>query len=315
MQTKRIYLQNHDAINFTFVQNKDDFIVEEVPYGTFSNSGNFMILKIRKINTSTWDLLDIISDTLEIPLNQIGYAGLKDKSATTIQYISIPLKKGKNYKELDNQKIKVLQTFRHEHKLKIGNLAGNRFKINLKDIDAIDLPTIYQTLSQIQKNGMPNYFGYQRFGKDTTFEHCKDVVYGEKIEKNNKLKHLLISAYQSYFFNAWLVKRIEISKENNANKLFSLDGDIYSDYEKKTITGIMTGRKVKRASSKAREIEEQFDDIFIHEKGSRRDAWIVPQNIKNKFNKETNILTLEFTLPKSSYATVFIENIANKNLK
>ncbi len=315
MNTKRLYIQNHEPIEFKFKQSIDTFYVEEIPLRQFSKKGNILIIKIKKQYTSTWELIHHISDVLEVPENQIGYAGLKDKSATTIQYISVPLKQGKNYKDLNTNKIKVLDTFLHNQKLKIGDLSGNRFKIVLQDINPDDLTTIYQTISQIQKNGMPNYFGYQRFGTETTFEQCKDIVYGETFTNDKKLKHLQVSAYQSYFFNGWLAKRVEISKEQNSNKLVSLEGDLFFDREKTTISGLMPGRKTMRSTAKAREIEKEFDDEFIHEKGSRRASWIKPQNIKNKFNKEENTLELTFTMPKSSYATVFIENIANKNLR
>ncbi len=315
MKTKRIYLQEHEPIDFNFNQNKYDFIVEEIPLYQFSNRGNFFILKIKKQFLSTWELIKTISKELEITENLIGYAGLKDKNATTTQYISIPLNKSRDYKRLNGKNIQVLETYQHNQKIKIGDLNGNKFKIILKEINEVDLPIIYQTLSQIQKNGMPNYFGYQRFGKDTTFEQCKNIVYGDEFTIDKKLKHLQISAYQSYFFNAWLAFRVGLSKENKSKKFLQLDGDIFLDREKKIISGLLVGRKVMRAKSKAREIEEQFDDMFIHEKGLRRAAWVIPQNIKNKFIKDKNWLELEFVLSKSSYATVFIENLANKNFK
>jgi tRNA pseudouridine13 synthase len=162
---------------------------------------------------------------------------------------------------------------------------------------------------------MSNYFGYQRFGKDYDFEKAKRVTYGEEVLANKKLEHLLVSAYQSYFFNSWLSKRVELSKEDECNKLQALEGDIFLNNDKKTITGLLPGRKVMRATKAAREIEKEFDDEFIHAKGFRREAWIKPIDLKNKFIKEKNHLILEFTLPKSSYATVLIENIANKNFK
>ncbi|MEA3498143.1 MAG: tRNA pseudouridine(13) synthase TruD [Campylobacterota bacterium] len=317
MITQRIYLQNHKPINFTFNQNRYDFIVDEIAAFKFSGGGNFMILRIKKVFTSTWELISIISKTLGIDEHLIGYAGLKDKNATTTQYISIPLNKSRDYKLLESKNIKVLETYRHHSKLKIGDLEGNRFKITLKDVDVNDLPVIYQTISQIQKHGMPNYFGYQRFGKENNFQKAKDIVYGDEILRDKKLDTFLRTAYQSYFFNAWLVSRVELSKEQGLKKLLVLDGDIFQDKEKKIITGLMPGRKVNRSKSKASEIESNFDDPFIHDKGFRRAAWIKPQNIKNKFipkdDSKKNWLEIEFTLPKSSYATVFIENIANKN--
>lgn len=313
MQLKRIYLQNHKPINFTFNQNRYDFIVQEIPLAPFSNRGNYLILKIKKIFTSTWELLSIISKKLDIDENLIGYAGLKDKNATTTQYISIPLSKSRDYNNINSKYIEILETYKHDKKLKIGDLSGNKFKITLKDIDINNLPIIYKVLSQIQKHGMPNYFGFQRFGKENNFKKAKDIVEGIEILSDKKLETFMKSAYQSYFFNAWLVKRVELS--SGLNKLLPLDGDIYKNKDKKIITGLMPGRKCIRSKDKARVIEEQFDDIFIQEKGFRRDAWIVPQNIQNKYIQDKNWLELEFTLPRSSYATVFIENIANKNYR
>jgi len=308
--SNRLYLYDHTPLNFTFMQNKDDFVVEEIPLNQFTNNGNVLILKIRKIDLSTWDLIKIISEILNISESLIGYAGLKDKNATTTQYISIPLNKSKEYKLLNSKNIKVLDTFRHNQKLKIGDLLGNRFKINIKDIDPNDIGTIYQIISKIQKHGMPNYFGYQRFGIENDFEKTKSIVYGETLIKDKKLNKFLSTAYQSYFFNSWLSKRVQLSKDQNSNKLISIEGDIFNS---KTITGLLPGRKIIRAKAKAREIEELYDDLFIHNKGYRRDAWINPSMIKNHYNSKTNSMMIEFTLPKSSYATVFIESIANKN--
>ena len=313
MQTQRIFLQTHEPLNFTFKQNKFDFIVDEITDTKFKGKGNFLILRIKKQFTSTWELLSIISEKLDIDEHLIGYAGLKDKNATTTQFISIPLNKSKEYKLLNSKNIQVLQTFIHDKKLKIGDLVGNKFKITLKDIDPTTLPLIYQTISQIQKNGMPNYFGFQRFGKDSNFEKSKDICYGEEILRNKKLDKFMKLAYQSYFFNAWLAKRIEISKEQNSKKLVTLSGDVFNLNDRSIITGLLPGRDIVRAKNEAGKLEEQFDDPFIHDKGYRRDAWIKPLNIKNKFNQEYNSMVLEFTLPKSSYATVFIEAIANKN--
>ena len=313
MQTQRIFLQTHEPLTFTFKQTKDDFIVDEISDIQFKGKGNFLILKIKKQSTSTWELISIISETLNIEEHLIGYAGLKDKNATTTQYISIPANKSKEYKLLNSKNIKVIGTFKHDKKLKIGDLVGNRFKITLKDVSPDSLPQIYQTLSQIQKHGIPNYFGFQRFGKESNFEKSQRITNGEEILKDKKLEKFLKLAYQSYFFNAWLAKRIELSRENNSKKLLPLDGDVFNLHDRTIITGLLPGRDILRAKKEARVIEEEFDDIFIQEKGYRRDAWIKPLDIKNKYNKETQSLVLEFSLPKSSYATVFIENIANKN--
>lgn len=77
----------------------------------------------------------------------------------------------------------------------------------------------------------------------------------------------------------------------------------------------MCGRDVFRARNEARKIEEEFDDTYIQEKGLRRDAIIFPKNIFVNYNSEEKKCKVKFTLPKASYATVLIENVANKNLR
>jgi len=192
-------------------------------------------------------------------------------------------------------------------------LAGNKFKITLHDVASDILPQIYQTLSQIQKHGLPNYFGFQRFGKESNFEKSQRICNGEEVLKDKKLEKFMKLAYQSYFFNAWLAKRVELSKLGNSKKLISIKGDVFNLRDRSIITGLLPGREILRAKDEAGIIEKEFDDLFIQHKGYRRDAWIKPTGIKNKYDAETKSLMLEFSLPKSSYATVFIENIANKN--
>jgi len=311
INSSRVFLQTHDPLTFSFNQNRYDFIVDEIPLNEFSNSGNYLILKIKKQFTSTWELLNIISSKLDISENLIGYAGLKDKNATTTQYISIPLKQSRDYQYLNSKHIEILDTFKHNNKIKIGDLKGNKFKITLKDITPEDLPIIYQTLSQIQKHGLLNYFGAQRFGKDNSFKACKEVAYGETIHNNKKLHYFLMASYQSYFFNSWLRQRVKLSKEKGLKKLEILDGDVFNQMDKKTITGLLPGRNIIRAKNIAREIEEIFDDQFIHEKGYRRDAVVKVTNLKTKFLEDEKWLELEFELPSSSYATVLIETLRN----
>lgn len=328
---RRIYPLNEKILNFKFVQNEEDFIVEEQPI-KFSLNGSFLILKIKKNNCDTWELIDRLAKFLGIYSNEIGYAGLKDKRATTTQYISIPKKYSKEIKLFRNKKIEILETFLHNEKLNIGDLEGNRFKINLHNVEIPDVNHIQKIIKIISKNGIPNYFGYQRFGKEVVenFEKAKAVVYGEEIVKDKKLSKMLISAYQSSFFNAWLVERLAISKEEFA----LLDGDIFLDLEKNKIftpkaitqnilndfkaqkitpTGLLPGRKVFKAMGEALKIESKYDDVYIQEKGYRREAIVYPKNITCKYDASKNICTLDFILPKGSYATVLVEYLANRN--
>ena len=72
---------------------------------------------------------------------------------------------------------------------------------------------IEEALGQIVNLGIPNYFGFQRFGIDgDNYKKGKEIIEGKLKERNRNLKQMYINAYQSYLFNSWLSKRIEISK-------------------------------------------------------------------------------------------------------
>jgi tRNA pseudouridine13 synthase len=328
---ERFYPKNDKTLNFKFVQNEEDFIVEEQPI-KFSGAGSFLVLKIVKNNCDTWELIDRLAKFLNVFSNEIGYAGLKDKRATTTQYITIPKKYSKEIKLFRNKKIEIIDTFLHKEKLNIGDLEGNRFKINLHNIGITDINHIQKIIKLIVKEGMPNYFGYQRFGKDVVdnLAKAKDVVYGEEIVKDKKLSKMLIAAYQSSFFNAWLVERLQLSNE----EFKLLDGDIFLDLQKDklftpkvitaniindfnnfkiTPTGLLPGRKVFKAVGEALLIEQKYDDLYIQENGYRREAIVFPRDITCKYDANKKICSLDFVLPKGSYATVLVEYLANKN--
>ncbi len=69
------------------------------------------------------------------------------------------------------------------------------------------------------EKGIPNYYGYQRFGEDArSYEQGKEIAHSGKKLKGAKEK-LLVSAYQSYLYNNWLSERIKISKTISFNTI------------------------------------------------------------------------------------------------
>lgn len=172
-----------------------------------------MILKIRKKDLSTFELLNIISKKLNIKKSDIGYAGLKDKNALSIQYISLNKKIAKNIESIEFDNIKILDSTYHNNKIKIGHLKGNKFHIRIKKLNKINADKIRNIIKIILDSGMPNYFGFQRFGNRGDNYNDGKAILQHKIKiRDKKLVKFLISAYQSYLFNHWLRKRIEISR-------------------------------------------------------------------------------------------------------
>jgi len=355
----KTYAYNHDPIGFNFLQSVERFHVEELPLYQPSGKGEYLFLDIKKYDLSTWRLIHILKQATGADDREIGYAGLKDKSATTIQTISIPKKYEKMLKNITTERIEILSQNYNHSPLKIGQLKGNKFKITLHDIKAPEAEKFMKLAKNMSQNGIPNYFGYQRFGEDgRSWEQGKEIANSGKQLKGAKEK-LLVSAYQGYMFNRWLSSRVSLSKVIDTNtiaiaskkldypielveelakqshffKLFI--GDCLLGYPKGrstyckdmahaalrfsnqevSPTGLLPGDKAIRAESDARYLEEPYDDDELTRvRGDRRYAWIWPRDISGIHDKNSNHLTIGFSLPKGSYATAFLEEIGKKSL-
>ena len=304
-------------------------------------------------------MIDIFSNYLGIKAREIGYAGLKDKNGLTTQYISLPAKFEEKLEKFSNENIKIVEKIRHKNKIRRGHLKGNRFFIRLKKVNPTDAKKITQVLKQIKTLGIPNYFGYQRFGNDgDNYLLGKDIIDGKTKMKDKKKKDFLISSYQSHLFNLALSKRVELSKmieSFNIQELVSmlnmplnnvkllkeqkhffktLAGDLFEHYpygklffiedikseadkfynKDRVPTGLICGKKVKKSVGFAREYEKDFDEDIQLADGSRRFSWIFPEDIEGEYVEENAWFNLHFTLPKGSYATVFLEEILHKPL-
>ncbi|RAX54242.1 tRNA pseudouridine(13) synthase TruD [Helicobacter sp. 16-1353] len=221
---------SHSPIDFYFSKNPRNFIVEEIPLYPFSGSGEHLIIKIRKKNLSTMEMLNILSKNLNIKRFEIGYAGLKDKNALTTQYISINKKLAKNIESLQIENIKILDITYHENKIKLGHLKGNKFFIRLKKLNKIDAEKLKNACRIVLDSGIPNYFGAQRFGKNgDNYKEGKAILEKTLRIRDRKISQFLISSYQSYLFNKWLNYRVKFSKiindfsVNEAMKILQLD--------------------------------------------------------------------------------------------
>lgn len=215
---------------FVFNSTPRDFVVNEIPLYEFSGEGEHLILYIRKKNLTTQEMIKKIASYFSISQRDIGYAGLKDKNAMTMQYISIPSKLEDSVETFNHENIKILSRVRHKNKIKIGHLKGNNFKLRLKRVFNIEKDKLDATLKWIKINGIPNYFGHQRFGNNgDNWKDGLDIIEGKKKFKDKKVNKFLINAYQSYLFNQWLSKRVEISillnkfSENEVEKVLDIE--------------------------------------------------------------------------------------------
>src|SRR4051812_43279750 len=190
----------------------EDFEVEEIPAYLPSGSGEFLYLWIEKRDVGAEYFTRQIAKRLEIPVGEVGTAGLKDRRAVTRQWVSVPGNLEERLASIDGDAIRVLQVSRHGNKLRSGHLHGNRFRILVRDVKATaeNQSLLAALIERLITQGLPNYYGEQRFGRDgETLQLGVSLLAGEGNKvRNSFLKKLALSAVQSALFNHYLGQRL-----------------------------------------------------------------------------------------------------------
>ena len=89
---------------------------------------------------------------------------MKDAVGVTRQTLSIAKLTPEKALTLDVPGVKVVSAKRHANKLKVGHLRGNLFRIVIRGVSSDAVRMVPAILDVIGTRGMPNYFGYQRYG-------------------------------------------------------------------------------------------------------------------------------------------------------
>jgi len=145
-----------------------DFRVQEVPLEEPSGEGTHVFIELEKRGLSTVDAVRRLARALDRPDQDFGFAGRKDSFAITRQWISVEHIDPATVRELSIPDVNVLRVTRSMKKLRLGQLAGNRFQLRLIQIAATDRERFEQVLDLLQQDGIPNYYGAQRFGRSGT---------------------------------------------------------------------------------------------------------------------------------------------------
>src|SRR5688572_10030440 len=153
------------GVGGTLKSRAEDFFVQEVPLYEPSGEGEHVYCEIQKVGLTTFEAIDRISAALRVPQRDVGYAGMKDARAITRQLLSIRGTTEQAVMGLRVPDVTVQWAARHGNKLRLGHLAGNRFAIKVRDVNPTDVVKLQPVMAALQKRGMPNYFGEQRFGR------------------------------------------------------------------------------------------------------------------------------------------------------
>lgn len=142
----------------------EDFDVQEIPLYAFSGEGEHLYITARKTNRTTLQARDHLARHFGVRPDDVGFAGFKDKRAVAEQTFSVPTAKTATPAELDQSWFEVVSVTRHRNKLRTGHLAGNRFRIRIREVEESVTPAATEMVARIERDGLPNIYGPQRFG-------------------------------------------------------------------------------------------------------------------------------------------------------
>jgi tRNA pseudouridine13 synthase len=315
-------------------QQPEDFQVEEIPSYEPSGEGEHLFLWIEKRSTGADHLFKHIAKALQMERRDIGCAGLKDRHAITRQYISVPAKLADRVDAINCPEVQVLSAKKHNNKLRTGHQKGNRFIITVRQVEEAALVHLPAIIEQLQKQGLPNYYGEQRFGRSNeTLNIGRQLLAREVVKVPPFLKKLSLSSVQSVLFNAVLGRRLEekllhtvipgdVMQKQPFGGLFVAE-EFPREQERMNAgetspTGPMFGTKMFTPKLEALAREQAvlaesgytletfagFGDLL---EGTRRPNLV---NMKNlAITTEPGTVGLKFDLPSGSYATVLLREI------
>jgi tRNA pseudouridine13 synthase len=318
-------------------------VVEEIPAYTPSGEGAHTFLWIEKRGLSTFDAIARLAASFQISARDVGHAGLKDRHALTRQWLSVPgeVTPERALAFVGTPELTVLEASRHQNKLRIGHLRGNRFEVVLTGAATDDeLAALRERFGAAVAKGVPNRYGPQRFGasRDNAAVGLA-LIRGERRERDRKKRGLMLSSLQSAVFNRALELRLaagplsqvllgDVLQKSGSGGLFAssdptVDQPRVDSGELATTGPLPGGREIEPPpETPARALEDQaITDVGATREdftragrdlpGARRPLLLKltaaePLSEDPGSSAEARAVRLRFTLPAGGYATVVV---------
>jgi len=318
----------------------EDFLVDEVPAYAASGKGEHQYVQVQKRLLTTPELVRRLAKAVGMNERDVGYAGLKDKYAVTTQWLSLATKTAISPELPLGEGVTILAVTRHDNKLRTGHLLGNRFTITLVGVHEQAFERASQIAARLRGNGLPNYFGAQRFGHaGRNLPDALSWLARGGRGRNRFEQKLFPSVIQSELFNRYLSARValgtdrllngEVVRLEGAGAMFRVD-----DLEKEQprfgardlhLTGPMLGPKMRPAAADALALEQRLTaELGLDEPmlgalgreapGTRRDLFAPLPDlvIEPVTDRAEPALRLSFTLPAGGYATEVLRQLTHE---
>ena len=139
----------------------EDFQVEELTHVVPAGQGAFALYRLDKSGWATPDAIQAIRRRWGLDLQRVSYGGLKDRHATTAQYLTIY--RG-HQRGLTHHQLKLKYLGQTTTPFTSKDIDANRFCLTLRAVREREIEQAEQAIRELTKDGVPNYFDDQRFG-------------------------------------------------------------------------------------------------------------------------------------------------------
>jgi len=172
---------------FVIKEKPEDFIVSEIADIYPEGKGEYSLYLLKKVNISTWDAIGKIAKYLRIPMDSIGFGGMKDKKSVAYQFITI---KNGPKKDFNFSQYQLTYLGTTQRPMSKDLLLGNKFEIIVKNFSVED-ERFEKEIELIKKYGVANYFDEQRF---ESVKSSKEFAVKELIKGNyEKALYLMLA--------------------------------------------------------------------------------------------------------------------------
>ncbi|QMV15419.1 tRNA pseudouridine(13) synthase TruD [Vibrio spartinae] len=316
----------------------EHFIVTEDLGFPLDGLGEHLMVRIRKTGENTSFVANELAKACGVKSKDVSWAGLKDRHAVTEQWLSVHLPKGDTPDfsafQARYPHIEILETTRHQRKLRPGDLRGNHFQITLTEVT--DIADVEQRLNMICEQAVPNYFGAQRFGhQGNNLNEARRWGRENVRTRNQNQRSLYLSTARSWIFNQIVSERIakdcfhhlidgDIVLQGNEQILVEGD-DMLAQWQSSVvqrqagISAALAGDNALPTHSEALALEQRFvddePDLMKLIRGNRmkherRNIALKPQQLDWKLGK--NEVILNFSLDAGCFATSLLRELVEE---
>ncbi len=313
----------------------EDFVVLEELGFTPTGSGEHVFLKVRKRSANTSWVAKRIATFAGVQPRAVSYAGLKDRHALAEQWFSVhlPGRTDPDWSLCREEDFTVLEQCRHSRKLKRGALRGNGFRIVVRDLRG-DCGELEERLRRVAGQGVPNYFGEQRFGLDGgNLAHAEALFAGREGVKDRQQRGLYLSAARAHLFNQVLSRRVAAGSWNQllAGEVMMLEGShsiftvtLVDEALRQRVetgdihpTGFLWGLGELLSGAEVATLEQAVAAAFpllcqgLEQAGLRQERRALRAPVRNLAWDwlEPHAVALQFRLPAGAYATAVLREL------